>query len=590
MKKRIAFLLIIALVFAVLPTHIFAETGETIDGYATTMTGALTNSSPVHIGDTIVVHIGVNKAFAAAELTVTYEDSVVAFQKEASELGSAAVQSNEEGVLVLADYGSEKAASEQVYRLAFSAKNAGEAVFAITSAGFGTAEDAIAENLTQVEQEHLAAITIAVKPVPATVTFQDDAYYCESILVEIGDTFTFYPERMTGQYYEYVLPIVTTENGTFVDVIEIEGGWQIADVTENMIVYAADRSPRSFGPIDYTKSNCQDEISGFTEEAVYNTPIEFTIPADLPASEEEGYSYTVSAWIGGQAYALADPDYPDESSRTYTIPGEDVTGEVVITVTKTTFDPTRFTVNIGGDGAADGMLEGAAASGAPVQVDKNGNVILTVDTESGLNKGYDYVVMLGDTALEKGENGYLIPNVTQSVTVTIAKTVKVAGVKHVVDADQDGEDDNYLTVNREGEGVANKMWLIQLPNHVKNTSQALYKYQDKPMYWSEKHQNFVIVVFSENAPDVSAENFSLEKTENTPTVAAGDWDVNRSGTVDANDAQLIWNMYKSHYSEIDELQDGATTEKFLLADANGDGVLDTNDAVVIIHAILNPED
>ena len=110
------------------------------------------------------------------------------------------------------------------------------------------------------------------------------------------------------------------------------------------------------------------------------------------------------------------------------------------------------------------------------------------------------------------------------------------------------------------------------------------------MYGSEKHQNFVIVVFSENAPDVSAENFSLEKTGNTPTVAAGDWDVNRSGTVDANDAQLIWNMYKSHYTQIDEQQDGATTEKFLLADANGDGVLDTNDAVVIIHAILNPED
>ena len=135
MKKRIAFLLIIALVFAVLPTHIFAETEELTDSYATTMTGALTNSSPVHVGDTIVVHIGVNKAFAAAELTVTYEDSVVAFQKEASELGSATVQSNEEGVLVLADYGSEKAASEQVYRLAFSAKNAGEAAFAITSAG-----------------------------------------------------------------------------------------------------------------------------------------------------------------------------------------------------------------------------------------------------------------------------------------------------------------------------------------------------------------------------------------------------------------------------------------------------------------------
>ena len=57
-------------------------------------------------------------------------------------------------------------------------------------------------------------------------------------------------------------------------------------------------------------------------------------------------------------------------------------------------------------------------------------------------------------------------------------------------------------------------------------------------------------------------------------------------TVDANDAQLIWNMYNNVYQEIDTDANGATAEKFMLADANHDGMLNTLDAQVIINQIL----
>ena len=68
----------------------------------------------------------------------------------------------------------------------------------------------------------------------------------------------------------------------------------------------------------------------------------------------------------------------------------------------------------------------------------------------------------------------------------------------------------------------------------------------------------------------------------TQSIASNDWDVNKSGDLDANDAQLIWNMYNNQYSGFD---DKVTPEKFMLADANHDGVLDTRDASVIINLL-----
>lgn len=69
-------------------------------------------------------------------------------------------------------------------------------------------------------------------------------------------------------------------------------------------------------------------------------------------------------------------------------------------------------------------------------------------------------------------------------------------------------------------------------------------------------------------------------------VAAANWDVNKSGRFDANDAQLIYNMYSNVYQAFGEARGEATKEKFMLADANHDFVLDTKDAVVIINKIL----
>ena len=61
-------------------------------------------------------------------------------------------------------------------------------------------------------------------------------------------------------------------------------------------------------------------------------------------------------------------------------------------------------------------------------------------------------------------------------------------------------------------------------------------------------------------------------------------DVNKSGKVDANDAQLAYNMYRPMYSGISS---DITVEKYLRADVNGDKTVNTMDAVAIVNYILN---
>jgi hypothetical protein len=53
--------------------------------------------------------------------------------------------------------------------------------------------------------------------------------------------------------------------------------------------------------------------------------------------------------------------------------------------------------------------------------------------------------------------------------------------------------------------------------------------------------------------------------------------------VDANDAQLVYNMYNAMYSAFTEQ---VTMEKFLCADVNGDAVINVNDATAIINMLL----
>mgnify|MGYP002712807579 FL=1 len=102
------------------------------------------------------------------------------------------------------------------------------------------------------------------------------------------------------------------------------------------------------------------------------------------------------------------------------------------------------------------------------------------------------------------------------------------------------------------------------------------------MFWSEKYKAYCYLVVSDtlSVEDAKAEIGIMDGEKVT---VADSMDVNGTGTLDASDAQLTFNMYNAVYSNF---TDDVTMEKFLRADVNGDNKIDVKDAEAIVNQIL----
>ena len=242
MKRTISLLLAVAMMLTVFPMSIFAE-----GGYTATAAGNAQNSNPVRVGETFRVDFGTNQSFAAAELTIRYDTSLVTFVKEETDAYSVKVSN---GTLKLAIYGETKNPDTK-YALQFKADAAGSAVFAVTAAGFGTGDSAATANLTPAAS--LGTVTVEIKAQLLDVTLTGDGYYAETNKVEKGGDFTFYPEQSTGAYYDYQTPVVTYGDGSAANVVvNQDGSWTVTNVTGPITVAEANRTPKNYGEISYS--------------------------------------------------------------------------------------------------------------------------------------------------------------------------------------------------------------------------------------------------------------------------------------------------------------------------------------------------
>ena len=564
------------------------EQGEQTEAeYSVTL--SQTTNQIVRVGGTVSLTVAANKTFNAAEILLKYDHTKVSFDFENYEPqgGNASVTKVVEGeneYVKLIDYGNSTAA----YVLEFDVLDTVEATpiapasvtFTVAEAGFGTIESAANKNLIPAALPE-QGLTLEIRPALVSVSYNTSEYYSASSSVEKGADLVIYPELTTGAYYEYQPPVASIEGHEGnVTATAVEGGWKFGAVSGNVTVLSAVRTPKNFGAITYVDIADAPVITNKTTDAVYLSDVVFTVPKDLdPTETESGYKYNVTATVAGQSFTTFSV-VVDETNSTYTIPGASVTGAVVITVTRTDFDPTKYTVSLGGEAYKDATFENAAGAGSSVLVDKTGteSVTLNVHVNEGLNTGYNFVVKVDGVEVELDASGkVLIENIDGHTHVEIEKELNVDDATNVVKVGD--QEKNYLTMNGQN------MWLIQLPNHVKNTETAVYTYAGQNMFWSEDHNNFVCVVISAEKPSLDADQFGLVSVAATPTIETNDWDVNKSGDLDASDAQLIWNMYNNKYNGMDTSADGVTGEKFVLADANHDGLLDTKDAAVIIEQI-----
>lgn len=503
--------------------------------------GLNTLNQEVHVDDTVDVNISVSNSdaatFAAGEVKIQYDADKLAFNQDSSVLGNATVK-EAGGTITLEDYGDNKNFGTGVYTLKFTAKADGDAEITLKSAAFVDKENAAKSDLIAATLNP-DTLLIAIQKKVYNVTLPE--IFTGAATVVDGTDYTF-SKAADGEHYDYGT-VSATVDGKPVDVIDNgDSTYTINNVTGELVI-TCDRTPKSY-TVTFA-GNAAEDITGAADKATYNTNYQFTIPSAT------GWAYKLeSITIGDKDYT----GYAIENS-VCTIPGTAITGNIIITVTKSA---TIASVTVEGTGAG-------AATGYNPEAEIGKDYTLTITPE----EGYTYTVSatMGDKTvdvIDNKDNTYTVKNVTGNIVFTVNRTVIVDGVSV----------EEYLTLN------GTKMWLVR--NDVTLADGKVPTYAGSPMFWSEKYKAYCYLVVSDtlSVEDAKAEIGIMDGEKVT---VADSMDVNGTGTLDASDAQLTFNMYNAVYSNF---TDDVTMEKFLRADVNGDNKIDVKDAEAIVNQIL----
>ena len=507
------------------------EGNAAAEGYS----AGLSAAPSVTVGQQASVNVAVNhvsdSAFAAAEMTFTYDNTKLTFNEAASTLHGAEVTDNA-GTLSLAVYGADKNCGNGAFVLVFDAIADGVANVALTAAAFSNQANAVSSDLIAASSLNPASLALTVDKKQFSVTLPTEGILTGNEAVVDGADYVFGVEN---PYYNYTISATMgEETATVID--NGDGTYTIENVTGDLVVTAT-RTPKQFNVTNGEQ----------TDTATYGTDYHFNLP------EKEGFTYSLNKiTIGGVVYTGV-----SVADKQYTIAGTDITGPIVITWTET--EVLDHTVTVSGTGAGSVHLDKETVN------DKE-SVTLTLTLKE---EGYLYTVTatMGGIAVDVIDNGndsYTVNNITGDVEFTVTKTVDVSGVSV----------GQYLTAN------GTIIWLVK--NDCTLAEGKIPTYDGVNMFWSEKYGAYYYLVI---AATLSAEEAGAKVGIVTGTAVSVDYgmDVNKTGKVDANDAQLTYNMYNAKYSDFTTVE----MEKFLRADVNGDSSVNVTDAAAIINDIIS---
>ncbi len=496
----------------------------------------------VTVGESAEVKVTVSNSdsiittYNAYDLTLTYDTDKLTYNSCTAADANAVVKEAVPGTIRVIGFGDDKNLDTPTATLSFTAKGTGEAEVKITSAKVDIGSQAVGSDAPD------AAIldnTTVISVTGYTVTLGEGLSGESTVAPGADYTFT----ATDADNYDYVIS-ATMGGETTTANDNGDGTYTIPNVTGNLVINAT-MTPKSYnvtvegtGAGDVTAEN----------KATYNTDYTFTV------TEEANYSYTTTVTVGGKAYTLGAPE-----NGKYTIPGTDIKGDIVISVTKTVKPSSVVSVTKpdyvkGNDTATKGQ-----------------DYTFTVDKE----EGYDYsepTIKIGgqdvtDKLVKNGDGSYTIPGstITGNITIEVTKTAAVA-----VDVAQ------YLTLD------GKVMYLVTASGTLPEGQVA--KYDGMSMFWSEKYNAYAYLVISaDNLEAVKAEAAAKVKVAEGTSAGTVDYsgDVNGTGLTDVNDAQLTYDMYNTKYSSFDVV----SMLKFLNADVSGDKKVNTADATAIVNLI-----
>ena len=493
--------------------------------------------NPVAVGEIVEVPVTIGStdasvtAYNAYDMTFGFDSSMLELNMEAQNSEGYKLIPGD-GTVQILRYGTAANLSDPI-KLSFKTKAVGTSKVTVTNAKVDIAANSISFDAPD------AAITVGSTSVTATgftVEMPDDFKTSDPLVVDPNGSFTFTPK---DPYYNYT--VSATVGGVAVQpVLNDDGSYSISGINGNVVITST-KTAKTFSVM----ISCED-VTG-AETATYMTDYTFTV------DKETGYIYEVSVTIGGEAYSPTTDD-----NVNYTIKGEDIKDNIAVTVTKRLILPTTYAVEFAGNGAEDVV--------DPVKTVTDGaNYIFSIDKKDGYK--YTVTAKIGETDKDVTENGneYTIQNVTGALVISIVKEAEselVVEVSNYVEAD--GKTVFLVTVK----GAAD--------------TGKTFAYDGNKMYKTTAYGDDVYsyLVFSGAQKSLTADDAkaNITQIDGEDEVLTQTFDVNETGRVDINDAQLAYNMYKGKYSDFSEV----SVRKFLKADANSDGKLNSADAVAIV--------
>ena len=489
----------------------------------------------------IPVTIGNNDgktAYNAYDMTFSFDPTILKLNMEATNIEGYRVIPGS-GTVRIVRYG--KAAElGDALTLKFTAAGQGQSAVKVTAAYVDT-------NTNAIELDAPAAIvlngTTTITVNGYTVTLSDDFTRTDATgsVIEAGGNLTFVPKDPN---YDYTVT-VTVGGGEATTVSPDENGiYTVPNVNGNVVVSSA-KTPKTFTVVQ------GDDTTG-AATATYQTDYTFKLtPVD-------GYVYKMAVTIGDKVYTGFTAKVNDDGTTTYTIPGADVIGNIVINSNKQVKPLETYKVTFAGTGAGDATGEST--------VKENTTYTFTVDKKDGFK--YTFSATMGGktvTVTEGADNTYTIAKVTGDLVITIEKkstlTMEVAVSEYV---QMDNKTVFLVTVTgtpEEGKAFA---------------------YGDNVMYkttaYGENVYSWLVIVDKNEAFTVATAEANITKASATAEEVKQSYDVNETGVVDINDAQLTYDIYSGKYTDFEKV----SVRKFLRADVTLDKAVNSTDAVAVV--------
>lgn len=543
----------------------------TATGYTVSM-GAdqqLVSGQKVRIPVTVASSEKKITGFNAYDMTFTYDPAALTLNTKAGDAANLTVEDNNGSVRVRR-YGATQALGEAL-ALDFTAKATATSTVKLTNAKFDL--DANSINFDAPD----AAISDADTVVNAnnfTVTLPDAFTSDETRLVPNGGSFTFKP---VDSHYTYTFTVKMGDTVTEGLTFGANDTYTIEKISGNVEVTCTGKTPKQYDVKYKIDEDVEQDVTKGPETVTYLNDYSFVV------TPRAGYSYRVIYSVdNGDPFVhtvIAVPTANDDGTLTYTIPGKEIVGGVEIWIDANTESgiPVVFT----GNGVED------AASGNASSMGKNMPYYFTLNQRESC----DYTVtayyqpLSTPTASKRpatvrslGNGKYVVEAVNYNDYLYVYAhswnlVVKVEKVSHSAEE---------VTVSKYLELNDKTMMLVT----VKGTPEggSAFTYDGDTMYkvegyGTDRYAWLVIVDKGQTlTQEEAAAKVAISAADNVVTITQG-FDVNMTGKVDVNDAQLVYDMYNGTYSDFTKV----SVEKFLRADVNATKVVDHTDAVAIVN-------